>query len=169
MPIPPDQFRDALRLHAAGVTVVTAGTGEEVHGMTVSAFSSVSMEPPLVAVVINQAQSIHPLLRDDGAPFAVNLLAEDQEDLSNRFAFADAEERFEPGRWSTAVTGAPILDDALAWLDCTVAARHTAGSHVIYVGRVEASGSPRDGDRPLLYWDRGYRRLTADGGGKEGA
>lgn len=160
MTISTDQFRDLLRCFAAGVTVVTAGRGEQVHGLTVSAFASVSTDPPLVAVILGKSSAVHPLLADDGAPFAVNILTEDQAELSDRFAYAPEDERFAAGSWSTATTGAPILTDALAWLDCAVVDRHPAGTHVIYLGRVEAGRAARPEARPLVYWDRDYRRLT---------
>jgi flavin reductase (DIM6/NTAB) family NADH-FMN oxidoreductase RutF len=152
-------FRDALRHAPAGVTLVTIRVGATLHGLTVSAFASVSPEPPLVAVIIDHRHLAHTLLGTPGAVFAVNVLAEDQRALSERFAWASDEERFGLGRWTTAVTGAPVLADALAWLDCTRFSSHAAGSHTLYVGRVEASGVPRPDEPPLVYWNRDYRRL----------
>ena len=95
-----------------------------------------------------------------GAVFAVNILGHDQMELSNRFAWLKDEDRFGQGEWTTAATGAPILSDALAWLDCTVYSRFSAGSHTIYIGEVQASGVPRPDMKPLLYWNRGYRQLA---------
>jgi len=148
-----------LRCFASGVTLVTSRSGERVHGMTVSAFTSVSADPPLVAVAIDQAHAINSLLAGVAACFAVNILAEDQAELSERFAFTADGERFRSGDWGAAATGAPVLRDALAWLDCSVAGRHRAGTHTIYLGAVEAQAVPRPGGRPLIYWDRDYRRL----------
>ncbi len=159
MTISPSQFRDTLRHFASGVTLVTTNAGGKRHGMTVSAFASISAEPPLVAVVIDQAHAINPLLADSGSCFAVNILAEDQSELSNRFAFEKDEDRFLAGDWTTAATGAPVLADAVAWLDCTVAGRHPAGTRTIYLGAVEASRVARPEAKPLIYWDRDYRRL----------
>jgi flavin reductase (DIM6/NTAB) family NADH-FMN oxidoreductase RutF len=159
------RFRDLLRCFASGVTVVTAGRGERVHGMTVSAFASVSAEPPLVLIVIDRRAAIHEFLAEGGPAgppaFAVNILAADQEELSRRFAAPPDVERFAAGSWSAAATGAPILTDALAWLDCTVVDRRRAGDHVIYVGRVESGEVVRPEAGPLVYWDRGYRRLSS--------
>lgn len=160
MAISSEQYRDVLRHFPAGVTILTIRVGEEIHGLTVSAFASVSPEPPLIAVVIDRRHQAHGLLETEGAVFAVNILAEDQQDLSNRFAWTPSEERFGAGRWTRAATGAPILEDALAWLDCRVYGRHAAGTHSIYVGEVVASGVQRSDEPPLVYWNREYRRLA---------
>ncbi len=162
MPISSENFRDALRLFPAGVTIVTikSPAAEVVHGLTVSAFASVSPDPPLILVSIDHRASAYPLLEAAGACFAVNILAQDQMELSNRFAWLKDEDRFAEGEWDTALTGAPILKDALAWLDCTVYSRFSAGSHTIYIGEVQASSIPRPDGAPLLYWNRGYRRLS---------
>ena len=162
MTISSEAYRDALRHFPAGVTVVTLRVGERVHGLTVSAFASVSPEPPLVAVIIDRRHTAHDLLQQDDAVFAVNVLGEDQAELSNRFAWSKDEDRFGLGRWTTAVTGAPVLEDALAWMDCRIWARHPAGTHTVFLGLVEASAVPRPEARPLLYWNRDYRGL--DGG-----
>lgn len=160
MPIGSEEFRNALRHFPAGVTIVTVqAPGEPAHGLTVSSFASVSTKPPLIMVAIDHRAGGHALLQKEGAAFAVNILAQDQMELSNRFAWVKDADRFAEGRWGTAVTGAPILENALAWLDCTIYARHTAGTHTIYVGHVEASAVPRPDQAPLLYWNRGYRKL----------
>jgi flavin reductase (DIM6/NTAB) family NADH-FMN oxidoreductase RutF len=155
-------YRDAMRLFPAGVTVVTIRRGEIVHGLTVSAFASVSPEPPLVAILIDHKHWAHELLESDDATFAVNILGEDQRALSDRFAWSPDGERFELGDWSVAATGAPILTDSLAWLDCSVHSKHVAGSHTLYIGRVEACAAPRPDSLPLVYWNRDYRRLAGD-------
>ena len=162
MTVGPAQYRDVLRLFPAGVTVVTILSGGRVHGLTVSAFASISPEPPLVGVFVDHVHGAHALLEAPGACFAVNFLAEDQRRLSDVFAWSPDDERFAAGSWTTAVTGAPVLVDALAWLDCSLHSSHAAGGHSLYVGRVEASATPRGGERPLVYWNRGYRRLAAD-------
>jgi flavin reductase (DIM6/NTAB) family NADH-FMN oxidoreductase RutF len=160
MTITNEQFRDALRHFAAGVTIVTARDGESVHGMTVSAFTSVSAEPPLVAVVVDRRHTLTELLAAERASFAVSILGGEQAALSDRFAFVKDEDRFAEGRWAIAATGAPVLEDALAWLDCRLAASYPAGSHVIYVGEVVASWATPEGGEPLVYWDRAYRKLV---------
>lgn len=160
MAVDSEAYRDALRHFPAGVTLVTIRVGEIVHGLTVSAFASVSPEPPLVAVMIDHRHRAHQLLETPGAVFAVNVLAEEQAALSDRFAWTADEDRFAAGRWGRALTGAPVLEDALAWLDCSVHSRHAAGSHSLYIGQVEASAVPRPGEAPLVYWNRDYRRLA---------
>ena len=162
MPISSESFRDVLRHFPSGVTIVTikSPASEVVHGLTVSAFASVSPDPPLILVSIDHRATAYELLETAGASFAVNILGHDQMELSNRFAWLKDEDRFAVGEWDTAVTGAPILKDALAWLDCTVYSRFAAGSHTIYIGEVQASGVPRPDEKPLVYWNRGYRKLV---------
>ena len=162
MTISSEDFKDALRHFAAGVTVVAAGAGAERYGMTVSAFVSVSADPPLVAVFLNSEKRIHELLAPEGAGFGVSILGEDQAEVSNRFAFSKDEDRFAADNWGTATTGAPVLLDAVAWLDCVVEERQPAGSHVMVLGRVVASRVEREDVPPLVYWNRAYRRLTED-------
>lgn len=158
MPINSDDFRDAMRHFPAGVTIVTVKAGGEVHGLTVSAFVSVSPTPPLISVIIDHKGRGHDLFEQSNAVFAVNILREGQEELSNRFAFS-TEDRFAMGNWTTAKTGAPVLQDALAWLDCTIYSRHTAGTHTIYIGEVQASKVIAPDCKPLVYWNRDYRTI----------
>jgi flavin reductase (DIM6/NTAB) family NADH-FMN oxidoreductase RutF len=155
-------YRDALRHLPGGVSIVTTKRGDVAHGMTVSALVSVSAKPPLVAVVIDQGCSINRLLEGDTACFAVSVLAQDQQDLADRFAFVKDEDRFLEGVWEPAHTGSPVLTNALTSLDCRVASRQPAGSHTIFVGAVEASRVIRPDDPPLLYWNRGYRGLALE-------
>lgn len=161
MPVSSAEFRDALRHFPAGVTIVTiqAPGKSKPHGLTVSAFASVSPEPPLILVCIDHKTNGHELLQRVDTKFAVNILAADQADLSNRFAWVKDEDRFAEGAWETAFTGAPILTNALAWLDCKLYAHYPAGTHTIYVGEVQASHVPRPDEAPLVYWNRDYRPL----------
>lgn len=159
MAITSEEFRNALRHFPSGVTVVTIKSGEQIHGLTVAAFASISPDPPLIAVIIDHRHTAHALLQREGAVFAVNILRQSQVELSNRFAWVKDEDRFLEGNWTKAVTGAPILADALVWLDCTILSRHPAGTHTIYVGQVQASGVPQPNEPPLVYWNRGYRQL----------
>ena len=159
MAISVEAFRDALRQFSSGVTIVTIKTEDDVHGLTIAAFTSVSAEPPLISVVINSGNRGHSLLTRPGAVFAVNILREDQRELADCFAWKK-EERFAQGIWDVAVTGAPVLKDALAWLDCTIYVQQRAGTHTLFIGEVQASHVNEDAQKPLIYWNRDYRQLT---------
>jgi flavin reductase (DIM6/NTAB) family NADH-FMN oxidoreductase RutF len=160
MAISSEEYRNALRNFASGVTIVTIRAGAEKHGLTVSAFASVSPEPPLVLVVIDHRHKAYPLLQRDDATFAVNILEQTQVELSNRFAWTKDEDRFDEGDWREGPSGVPVLANAMAWLDCRIVARHPAGTHTVYVGEVMASHVSADASAlPLLYWNRGYRHL----------
>ena len=159
MSVDADAFRAALGRWTTGVSIVTARDGDRIHGMTVSAFSSVSLDPPLVLVCADRS-AITQRVIEGGRVFAVNVLARDQEPLSNRFASRREEHRrFEGVDWKEGVTGAPLLPGSLASLDCRVVAAHEAGDHVIYVGAVEAIEGAAGGD-PLLYYAGAYRALA---------
>lgn len=159
MPIPSEDYREAMRHFPAGVTIVTIKTEDKTHGLTVSAFASVSPHPPLIMVIIDNRHSANDMLQQPGTVFAVNVLHEAQMELSNRFAWLKDEDRFDEGEWETAVTGAPILKNALAWVDCTIYTTYPAGTHTIYIGEIQATAVPRPDEPPLVYWNRGYRRL----------
>ena len=159
MSINQDQCKSILGHFPAGVTVVTIAADEVVHGCTVSAFSSISVEPPLIMVAINRESRSGQLLHQPGATFAVNILANEQTDISNQFAWVKTDNKFELGEWGTAVTKAPILTNALAWLDCTIHSTHDAGTHTLFIGKVEACQLVRPDQAPLVYWNRDYRAL----------
>lgn len=155
--IDPATFRAVLGRFASGVTVVTVRDGDgHDHGMTVSAFCSVSLEPPLVLACIDRSATLLAALEAGGA-YAITMLAESQEALSRRFA-SDVDDRFDGVGYTRGPRGSALLDDALAWLECRVEARVDAGDHVVIIGRVEfAEVNERAG--PLLYYRSGYGRL----------
>jgi len=155
VPVTPEDLKQLLGRRAVTVAVVTSRAGERVHGMTVTAFTEVSLDPPLVLVCADKSSNTHPVISAGGV-FALNLLAEGQAELSDRFAAKkDEDHRFEGMVWETAATGSPLLPGTLGALDCRVVAAHDGGDHVIYVGRVEALRiSP--GRAPLLYQRGGY-------------
>jgi flavin reductase (DIM6/NTAB) family NADH-FMN oxidoreductase RutF len=156
MPIDPSDFRRALAQFASGVTAVTTRDGSgRPFGLTVTAFSSVSLEPPLVLVCVDRRSETHAGFRDSGT-FGVSVLAEDQEEVSRRFAWSGPA-KFETGELVAGSTGVPLVAGALAHLECRVVAAHPAGDHTIYVGEIVAM-STRTG-RPLLYHQGRYRRL----------
>lgn len=164
MPIDKDDLIDAFSRWATGVTIVTARVGDRVLGMTVSAFTEVSLDPPLVLVCADKTSNTHPLIAESQA-FAVHILRRDQEELSNLFASKEDEHRrFDDLDYETGATGAPLLAGALARFDCRVRDAHDAGDHVIYVGEVVELQLGEVGDReaggPLMFYDRRYRSLT---------
>ena len=129
--------------------------------MTVSAFSSVSADPPLVLVCANQASTTHSVI-EEGGIFAVNILAEHQQDSSNVFASSKLEDtRLQRVPWREGETGAPLIDEALASLECKVRSAHREGSHTIYIGQVEAVHL--SDSAPLLYYQGAYRDLAPKG------
>ena len=154
MAISPDDFKSALGRWATGVTIVTARAGDRVHGMTVSAFAEVSLDPPLVLVCADKSSNTLPLI-EEGRVFAVNVLARDQEALSNKFASKKDEwQRFDGLEYEAGLTGAPLLRGTVANLDCRVVHAHDHGDHVLVVGEV-VEVRVSDG-KPLLYFGGGY-------------
>jgi flavin reductase (DIM6/NTAB) family NADH-FMN oxidoreductase RutF len=154
-----EHFKATLRRWASGVSIITTCAGDRVLGMTASAFTSVSLDPPLVLVCVEKKAHTLPLIEESHV-FAVNVLASDQRALSTRFA-TDGNEavRFEGLACRRGETGAPRLPGVLAVLDCKVVAAHEAGDHVIYVG--EVLDTEYDETRePLLYYDARYRGLA---------
>jgi flavin reductase (DIM6/NTAB) family NADH-FMN oxidoreductase RutF len=164
MPVSADEFRNALRRWASGVSVITTRRERGIRGITVSSFCSLSLDPPLVLICIDRKARMHPLIPAAGA-FAVNILAADQQALSDRAAGRSGEQ----GTWlegialHTARTGAPLLRDCLAWLDCLLVDQHEGGDHTIFVGRVEAAGPGRSMGSPLLWCESGYRAIEPAG------
>lgn len=150
------RFRQVLGHFATGVTVVTGVADGHAIGLAVNSFTSVSLEPALVAFCVATASSTWPRLRTGNA-FCVNILAEDQEVLSRAFA-AHGSDRFDGVGWRPAPSGAPILAGVLAWVDCTIQAEHEAGDHLIVVGRVRELDLEHEG-RPLVFYRGGYGRF----------
>ena len=161
MTVSADDFKKALQLWASGVTVVTTSSEKfGVQGMTVSAFSSVSVNPPLVLVCINDAADTGEGIKESQC-FAVNVLTSDQQDISNQFAGGSNQQlRFENTDWKAGVTGAPILNESLMSLDCKVVEKVLAGTHWIIIGEVQECVC-RSGE-PLLYFCGAYRQLAGD-------
>jgi flavin reductase (DIM6/NTAB) family NADH-FMN oxidoreductase RutF len=147
-------LKDAFARWATGVAIVTARAGDRIHGMTVSAFTEVSLEPPLVLVCIDRASKTQALI-ERGGGFAVNVLARDQEPLAKRFASREEEDRrFSGLECEAGATGAPLIAGSIATLDCRLETAHASGDHTIYVGAVVAV-QLADGE-PLLFYNRGF-------------
>jgi flavin reductase (DIM6/NTAB) family NADH-FMN oxidoreductase RutF len=151
-----DEFRSVLGRFPSGVTVVTtrAADGSD-QGMTVSAFSSVSLEPPLVLICIEKTASVHDALtRAPG--FVVNILSAKQEQIARRFSIVDID-RFEGVGFSRTRNEIVVLDDVLGIIECNRFALHDAGDHTVIVGEVEATRA--ESGSPLIYYRGGYAQL----------
>ena len=161
MGIGPDRYREAMGHFATGISVVTALEGSRPHGITVNAFSSVSLDPALVMVALDRRRYITPIVRDAGR-YAVNVLGADQQALSDCFAHAPVSpgrEAFCGAAWQAGPTGLPLIDGSLATLECTIVETFSAGDHDLFIGRVD-SLEQDDGDvAPLLYYRRRYLRV----------
>lgn len=179
-------FRQVLGHFATGVTVVTTQSQGNLAGITVNAFCSVSLNPPLVLVCIDLNSNTLPLLRESKA-FAVNMLTDQQEELSRGFSTSSRErfEHFCHASYHTAATGAPILDNSLAFVDANIVAEYPGGDHAIFIGEVKAIGDlnktllvesgetlanhqltgldgaiAADDSHPLLFYKGQYRHLA---------
>jgi 3-hydroxy-9,10-secoandrosta-1,3,5(10)-triene-9,17-dione monooxygenase reductase component len=160
-PLDPDRYRAVLGRFATGITVVTTMDGPQPFGTTVNAFSSVSLDPPLVLVTIGQERSIRPVITRTGR-FAVNILAEDGQYLSDCFAGAPTtipRTAFCGATYHLDGFGQPLLDDALAWVSCELDRVIDAGDHAIVLGRVVKLAASDRADWPLLYYRRQYLRI----------
>jgi flavin reductase (DIM6/NTAB) family NADH-FMN oxidoreductase RutF len=144
---------------AAGVTVVTTRHGAGLHGLTVSAFMTVSWDPPLALICVERLSQSSDLIQESGV-FAVNFLSDRQEFLAERFAGRAplVSARFDGVPHHFEATGSPILDGGLGWLDCRVEQMIEVGDHVIFLGRVVRLGEGAPGNA-LVYFARKYRRV----------
>jgi 3-hydroxy-9,10-secoandrosta-1,3,5(10)-triene-9,17-dione monooxygenase reductase component len=153
------RFRDVLSHFATGVTIITAVDDGEPVGIAANAFAALSLDPPLVLFCVAHSSSTWPRIERAGR-FAVNILGEHHEELSQLFATKGAD-RFTATPWSTGLSGSPVLDEAIAYVDCELEAQYPGGDHTIVVGRV-VDLDVRAGARPLLFYQGGYTRLRDD-------
>lgn len=157
MAVSPEEFRNSLSRFASGVTVVTtrdaAGT---LHGLTVSAFASVSLDPPMVLICIEKATYSHDAFVESGI-FAVNMLAAEQQALSDHFA-SPLEDKFEGVKITMSEHDLPHLEGSLCSLDCTVKQSYDGGDHTIFVAEIDRT-TLGEGD-PLVYFRSSYRNLA---------
>lgn len=154
-------FRRVLGHFATGVTVVTTLDGQQPWGTTVNSFSSASLHPPLILIAFDRSRRIVPALRATGR-FAVNMLGEDQQALSDCFSGAPVQpdrDAFCGAAWHPGRTGLPILDTAIASIECTTMDVHAAGDHDLYIARVDAVGHAYGHAQPLLYYRGRYLRI----------
>jgi flavin reductase (DIM6/NTAB) family NADH-FMN oxidoreductase RutF len=156
----PEQLRQSMRAWISGVTIVTASHAGEQHGMTVSSFTSVALEPPLIIISLQTASRTQNLVSQAKA-FAVTILAEDQQELSERFAgrVPDAEDRLAGLETETLATGAPFIKGGLAYLDCRVMQSISIGTNTLFLAEVVAARGNGAG-QPLVYHDRKYHKLV---------
>jgi flavin reductase len=161
-----EEFRRTLGLFATGVTVVTTRYDDILHGMTVNAFASLSLDPALVLVCVDLDARMHELL-PRSETFAVTVLAAEQEELSQWFAYSrrpSGQDQFDTVDWRPAPgSGNPILVDGLAWADCRVTEMHEGGDHSIFLGEVLDLGALHDAD-PLVFFGGRYHRLVTTRG-----
>jgi flavin reductase (DIM6/NTAB) family NADH-FMN oxidoreductase RutF len=158
MPIDPPEFRRILGHWVSGVAVVAARTAAgKPCGLTANAVASLSLQPPLVLACVDRTADSHDCIRDAGH-FSINVLASEDERLARRFAAWDILQKFEEIGHHSEVSGAPVLDDALAWVDCRLWQTYEGGDHTIFIGEVLA-GDAREG-APLLYYRGGYGRFV---------
>jgi flavin reductase (DIM6/NTAB) family NADH-FMN oxidoreductase RutF len=152
-------LREVMSRYPTGVTIVASRDEDETpYGITVNSFTSVSLDPPLVLVCVGHRSTWHDrLVSADG--FAVSVLAFGQDAIAARFAREPSAGRFDEVAWSPSPSGDPVVDGAVAWLDCTRFGVLDGGDHSILLARVEASGAS---DRPALVFHRG--RLTSTAG-----
>lgn len=156
MGIEPIEFRQALGRFASGVTVITTKHLDQHHGTTVSSFCSLSLNPPLVLVCIDLNATIHDLIVESGV-FGVNILAEHAEPLSRHFA-RRIPDKFSEVSYRVGHLGVPLLEDALASLECRVTAQHEGGDHSIFIGEVVALNT-QPHEHPLLFYRSTYGRI----------
>jgi flavin reductase (DIM6/NTAB) family NADH-FMN oxidoreductase RutF len=157
--VEPEALRLVMRQWTTGVTIVSAKVGKEQHGMTVSSFTSISLDPPLVAVSLARDSRTYRLIESSDV-FGVTILRDDQQELSDRFSgrIADNQDRFSGLDSFNLTTGVSFIHGGLAWLDCQVVSKLDSGNTTVFLGEVVATRLG-DGGAPLLYYDRDYHNL----------
>jgi flavin reductase len=155
-----DEFKEAMRQFASGVTIVTAEHAEELYGITVSAFSSISLDPPIVMVAINNASPLAEMILE-AEHYAVHVLSADQQELSSIFAASiPGTEKYGKITVERGVSGAPTFSGTLAMLECVLDQTLEVGTHTLMFGRVVRSTAQPEPGNPLIYYHRSYRTLA---------
>ena len=156
MPIEKNELRRVMGHFATGIAVITThNNAGEIHGLTANAFTSVSLVPPLCLVCVDKKAESYTSF-EESKIFTVNFLADNQEDVSRRFAVSGGD-KFTGVAYRLGANGAPILDGTLGHLECRLTAVFDGGDHTIYLGEVEEAQT-REG-KPLLFYRGGYRTL----------
>jgi len=160
MTLDPEQLRSAMRAWTAGVTIVTSIHEGVRHGMTVNSFTSISLDPALVTISMQNITRTREMVLKTGI-FGITILSMDQAHLSERFAgrLPDSEDRFSGLETETLVTGAPFIKGGLAWMDCRVVQTFDAGMNTLFIGEVVAARGMGEGS-PLVYHNRKYWELS---------
>ena len=143
-------YRQTMGNFATGVVVVTGLSDGEPVGFAAQSFVSLSLDPPLVAFSPGKSSSSWPRIRDTGS-FGINILGQDQQGVCNDMA-QSGQDKFANVSWRSGGTGAPMLADVLAFIECSIEAEHDAGDHTIVVGRVQDYQRVRNEAAPLLYF-----------------
>ncbi|MBI5963752.1 MAG: flavin reductase [Chloroflexi bacterium] len=160
MTLDSEKLRAAMRAWSAGVTVVTAVHEGVKHGMTVNSFTSISLDPALVTISLQQSARTHELVIQSRA-FGLTILSNEQVKISDLFAgrMSETEDRFADLQTETLVTGSPLIVGGLAWLDCRVVETFDAGMNTLFIAEVVAASGSGDG-LPLIYHNRKYWELS---------
>ena len=160
MTLDSENLRAAMRAWSAGVTVVTAVQDGGKHGMTVNSVTSISLDPALITISLQQSSRTHEFVSKSRA-FGLTILSADQSNISDLFAgrMPETEDRFAGLQTETLVTGSPLIVGGLAWLDCRVVQTFDAGMNTLFIAEVLAARGTGDG-QPLMYHNRKYWRLS---------
>jgi len=156
-----EQLKEAMRGWITGVSIVTGNHDGKIHGMTANSFNSIALAPPTVLVALRHHTRTQQLVKEGGI-FAVSILDTHQQELAKRFAgqINSDQPRFEGVEIFSMITGAPLIKDAIAYLDCKVINSFDVGATTVFLGEVLAAQRSLDGDNPLLYFNRRWRRLA---------
>jgi 3-hydroxy-9,10-secoandrosta-1,3,5(10)-triene-9,17-dione monooxygenase reductase component len=156
MPIEKNELRRVMGHFATGVTIITTiNKAGEIHGLTANAFTSVSLEPPLLLISVDKKAESWPAF-EESRIFTVNILADSQEALSRKFAVSGGN-KFEGVAYRIGANRAPILEGALAYIECTLWAVYEGGDHTVFLGEIQQAEVREE--RPLLFFRGGYRAL----------
>ena len=154
MAVTGELLKAIMRNYPTGVTIVTTVYNNEYYGLTVNSFTSLSLDPPLVLIAIDKRLASHEAI-DKSNVYAVNILPDDMKELAIKFATAPREERFKGLKIRTAKTGSPIIEGAIAYLDCRVTAKYPGGDHTIFIGEI-VDAQIMNNKLPLIYYNRNY-------------
>ena len=159
MDVSPDLFRKVAGCFATGVTVVTTEDREGVpYGLTVNSFTSVSLDPPLVLICLDNGLTGLDIFLESGR-FAVNILTQKQQDISNHFASRGTDRS--QGPYAPGETGVPVVTGSMAWFECETVHKYAGGDHVILVGEVQAARLGDSDAEPLLFYRGRYRNIAS--------